>query len=144
MRDVPSVRAFSLLEVLFAVALFAVSISVMLALLLPLHRLSVQSADRLAAQRLPDALQAELMRLSRSGFDTLAAEIPVMTAPLDNGLAFVATRDGSRLHSRDYRSPASGLIADDDRYFLVECWRFPEGAVGYEAGQSSLPVAVFY
>src|SRR6478735_1425880 len=142
MRAPASIRSFSLLEVIIAVAVFAVSVSAILALLLPLSRLGAQSADRLTAQRLPDALKVELRRLSSGGFDVLAAEVPTMDAPLTHGLAFVAVRDGSWLHSRDYLPPASDRIADEDRYFLVECWRFPDGALRYEAGQASLALVV--
>jgi hypothetical protein len=65
-----------------------------------------------------------------------------MGAPLDGGLAFVATRDGDRLQSRDYHAPTVGRIAEEKRYFLVECWRFPDGALRFEAGQPSLALAV--
>ena len=142
MRTPTLTRGFSLLEVLFAVAVFAVSVSVVLALLLPLGRLGAQNADRLTAQRLPDALQVELARLASVGLDALAVEVPVMRTPLEPGLAFVATRDGGRLHSRDYHPPASGGIAEEEHYFLVECWRFAEGALQFEAGQPSLALAV--
>jgi len=142
MRASASVRSFSLIEVIIAVAVFAVSVSAILALLLPLSRLGAQSADRLTGQRLPDALKVELQRLSSGGFDALVAEVPAMGEPLANGLAFVATRDGSQLHSRDYHPPPADRIADEDRYFLVECWRFPDGALRYEAGQTSLALAV--
>ena len=105
-------------------------------------RQGTESSDRLVAQRLPDAVQVELNRLALAGFDALAAETPVMGTPLNNGLAFVETHDGARLQSLSYRPPATGRIADDEQYFLVECWRFPDGALRYDGAQSSLALAV--
>lgn len=135
-------RAFSLIEVVIAVGIFAIGITVVLALLPSLVRQGTESGDRLVAQRLPDAVHAELQRLSLAGFDALAAQTPVMGTPLDHGLALVAARDGVRLHSRDYRAPLSGRIADNDQYFLVECWRFPDGALRYDGAQSTLALTV--
>jgi type II secretory pathway pseudopilin PulG len=142
MRASFPVRSFSLVEVVIALAVFALSISVILALLLPLSRLGAQSADRLVAQRLADALQAELARLAAAEtFDALALEVPLLMTP-GSGLAFVATRDGSQLHSRHYLPPASARIAAAEQYFLLECWRFPEAPLRFEAGQSVLALAV--
>jgi prepilin-type N-terminal cleavage/methylation domain-containing protein len=135
-------HAFSLIEVIVAVAVFAVSITVILALLPALTGRGVETADRLVAARLPDALQAELTRLAAPGFDALAGQAPVMGTPLDNGLAFVATRDGARLHSRDYLAPASGRIESAGQYFLIECWRFADGPLRFDAPQSSLALSV--
>jgi len=142
MKNRASGRGFSLIEVVIAVGIFAIGIAVVLALLPSLVRQGAESGDRLVAQRLPDAVQAELSRLSAAGFDALAAEAPVMGTPLDNGLVLVASRDGARVQSRDYRPPASGRLADTDQYFLVECWRFPDGALRYDGAQSSLALAV--
>jgi len=136
-------RAFSLIEVIVAVAVFAISITVILALLPALTGRGIETADRLIAARLPDALQAELVRLAASGFDALAGQAPVMSTPLnDHGLAFVATRDGARLHSAEYLLPATGRIEEAEQYFLVECWRFPDGPLQFDASQSSLTLAV--
>ena len=136
------VRAFSLVEVVIAVGLFALGITVMLALLPMLVRQGQESSDRLIAQRLPDAVQAELKRLAAGGFDALAGEAPVMGSPLDNGLALVATHDGARLQSRTYLPPTSGRIAEEEQYFLVECWQFPDGVLRYDGAQSSLALCV--
>ena len=135
-------RAFSLIEVIVAVALFAGAVSVILALLPALTRRGTETADRLVAQRLPDALRPELQRLAVSGFDALAAQAPIMGMPPVNGLAFVAPRDGARLHSRDYLPPANGRIAENDAYFLIECWQFPDGPLRFDPAQSALALAV--
>lgn len=133
---------FSLIEVIVAVALFAGAVVTILALLPGLTARGTETNDRLIAQQLPDALQAELRRLAAPGFDALAARAPVMGMPPMNGLAFVATRDGARLQARDYLPPSSGRMAESEQYFLVECWRFPEGALQFDAAQSNLALAV--
>ncbi len=135
-------RAFSLIEVIVAVALFAGTVTVILALLPGLTRRGVETADRLVAQRLPDALQVELQRLATAGFEALAGQTPSMGMPPVNGLAFVATREGTRLHSRDVQSPATGRIADAEQYFLIECWRFSDGPLAYDPAQSALALVV--
>ncbi|AOS46047.1 hypothetical protein Verru16b_03142 [Lacunisphaera limnophila] len=125
-----------------AVAVFATAVTVILALLPGLTGRGAESADRLVASRLPAALQVELTRLAGPGFDALAAQAPVMGTPLANGLAFVATREGVRLHASEYRPPANGRIAESDQYFLVECWRFPDGPLRFQEAQSALALAV--
>ena len=135
-------RAFSLIEVIIAVGLFATSVTVIIALLPSLARQSRESADLLAAQRLPDALKVELSRLGAAGFVTLAGQVPVMSGPLDGGLAFVADHDAARLHSRDYQPPATGLLPEPERYFLVECWRFPEEPLRFDSQKAFLALTV--
>lgn len=137
-----SARAFSLVEVIIAVGLFALAVTAVLGLLPPLTRQAAETADRLAAQRLPDAVKVELGRLAAGSFDGLAAQLPMMGTPLGNGLPLVATRDGSRLQARDFRPPTSGRIAEAGEYFLVECWRFPAGTLAYDPAQSALAVLV--
>jgi hypothetical protein len=135
-------RAFSLVEVIIAVGLFAASVTAVIALLPAVTRQGAITTDTLAAQRLPDALKVELFRLASSGFDALAGQVPVMTQPLGAGLAFVATRDGARLHSRDYLLPTTGRIGEAEQYFLVECGRFPDEPLRYEPQKHSLALAV--
>jgi hypothetical protein len=135
-------RAFSLIEVITAVALFATSVTVIIALLPSLARQSGESMDLLAAQRLPDALKVELTRLAAANFDSLAGEVPVMPAPLAGGLAFVADRDAARLQSRDYLAPAAGQLTESEQYFLVECWRFPEEPLRFDNQKGFLALAV--
>jgi hypothetical protein len=137
-----AVRAFSLVEVIIAVGLFAIAVTAVLGLLPPLTRQAAETSDRLAAQRLPDAVKAEMVRLAAGNFDGLAAGMPLMGTPLGSGLPLVATRDGSRLHARDFRPPSAGRIADSDQYFLVEVWRFPSGPLAYDPAQSALAMFV--
>jgi len=141
---IPTKRAgFSLIEVVLAAGIFAVAVTVMLALLPALTRQSAESADALVAQGLPDSLRVELRRLAANDFNGLANTIPVMGTPLENGLLFVASRDGSRLHSASYLSPAtSGLIPQEQRYFAIEVWRFNQGSLQFDGTGSVLAVHV--
>ena len=134
---------FSLIEVVIAAGIFAVAVTVTVALLPSLARQSTDSADTLAAQRLPDNLRVELQRLAAGNFTGLAATVPVMAAPLANGFDFVATRDGSRLHSATYLPPVgSALIPQEDQYFAVEVWRFAQAPLSYDSAAAILPLYV--
>jgi hypothetical protein len=138
-----SLSAFSLVEVIIAVGLFAASVTAVIALLPALTRHGAVTPDTLAAQRLPDALKLELSRLAASGgFDALAGQAPLMGSPPGTGLVLVVTRDAARLHARDYLPPATGLMPDGHQYFLVECWRFPDEPLRYDATKHSLALAV--
>jgi type II secretory pathway pseudopilin PulG len=135
--------AFSLLEVLLAVAVFAGTVTVILGLLPGMARQSVDTTDRLAAQRLPDAVRVELTRVAtRSGFEALAARIPIMDAASASGFTLVAVRDGTRVQARDDQPPVTGAIPEDECYFLITCRRFSEGSLRYEAGQRTLALYV--
>ena len=134
---------FSLIEVVIATGIFAVAVTVTVALLPSLARQSTDSADTLAAQRLPDNLCVELQRLAVGNFNGLAATVPVMAAPLANGFDFVATRDGSRLHSATYLPPVGRtLIPQEDQYFAVEVWRFVQAPLSYDSATAVLPLYV--
>lgn len=137
-----SLRAFSLLEVVIAVALFVMTVTTILALLPALSQRSSAVADRLAAQRLPDSVRLELKRIAATGLDSLAARVPVMEEVVPAGFPLVATRNGARVHSRDEPAPAAGGIAGEERYFLIECWRFQEEPLRYHDGGRLLVVGV--
>jgi len=135
-------RGFSLIEVIIAVGLFATSVTVIIALLPALARQGGESTERLASQRLPDALTVELSRLRATGFDVLAGQVPVLAGPLSGGLAFVADRDVARLQARDYLPPATGQLAEAEQYFLVECWRFPDEPLRFDNQKAFLALTV--
>jgi hypothetical protein len=134
---------FSLIEVVLAAGIFAVAVTVMLALLPALTRQSAESADALVAQRLPDSLRVELRRLAANDFNGLANTIPVMGAPLESGLLFVASRDASRLHSANHLPPATNqVLPQAQRFFAIETWRFNQGALQYDGAASVLVIYV--
>lgn len=137
------IRAFSLVEVIIAAGVFAASVAVVISLLPALTRHSVEAQDALTALRLPDALKPELRRLAAAGgTEAMAAHVPVMGSPLDGGLGLVATRDASRLQARDYSPPVSGIISAGDQYFLIECWRFPDEPLRFDAQKHFFALAV--
>lgn len=135
-------RAFSLVEVIIAAGLFAVSVTTVIALLPTLARQGGEAADTLAAGRLPDALRVELTRLGATGFDALAARVPVLSGAPSDGLKLVANREASRLHSLDYQRPAGGQLPEGEQYFLVECWRFPDEPLQFAANKAFLAAIV--
>ena len=116
---------FSLVEVVIAVGVFGAAVAVILLLLPSLTKQSSESAAALTAQQFGDSLRVELTRVAGvEGFDGLVGSLPVLGSPLAGGRQFVATRDGFRLQSVD-QLPAAGAIAPSERYFLIECWKFP-------------------
>jgi len=135
-------RGFSLLETILAVAIFATVITVVLALLPALARQGAASADTRIATGLPDALHAELRRLSEGGFDEFALAVPVLAEPRPEGFAFVATRNGARLHVRDRAVAADVAIATGEQYFLVETWRFADEPLRFDSTRAFLALQV--
>ena len=137
-------RAFSLIEVIIAVGVFAVAVVVILALLPPLSRQAADSADALVAQSLPDSVRVELSRLAASGgFEALANRLPVMAVPLADGLTLVAARDARRLYSPDYLPPpVAGQLPQAEQYFLVEVWRFNQPPLRFDPAAAVLAVYV--
>lgn len=137
-------RAFSLVEVVIAVGLFATAVAVVLALLPALVGQTAAAGESLVAQRLPDPLRLELQRLATSGgFNALAARAPLAATPLSGGLAFVASRDGARLHALDYLPPtAAETLPEADQFFLIEVWKFPSAPLAYDPNGAVLPLMV--
>lgn len=128
-------RAFSLVEVVIAVGVVAVAIVAMLGLLPSLNRQAAESADQLTAQHLADGLTVELQAIvDRDGLGALVARTPVMSAPLEDGLAFVAPRTGVPLRA------SAGAVGGEADYFLVEVWRFNSGPLAHSPGAAVLPL----
>jgi prepilin-type N-terminal cleavage/methylation domain-containing protein len=108
-----SPSAFTLLEVLLAVAVFAGAIVIILSMLPGLTRQGSASLSGLNAQRLSDAVTLELQRLANGNLDALAARIPVMTAPLREGFPLVAARQATRVASISYRPPVAAEQSEE-------------------------------
>lgn len=141
MRRRLTVPGFSLVEVILAVGIFALAVPTALALLATLGRQGAMGAEMLVAHRLADSVRVELARLAYADFDGFAGTVPVMTATPGSGLALIVTRDGSRLHARDY-PPADVTIPAAHQYFLIECWRFAEEPLRFDPGKAYLALAV--
>lgn len=128
--------AFSLVEVMIAVGIFAVAVVAVLGLLPSLARSGAESADALVAQRLPAALESELRRsAAQTDLDSLASSIPMGTTPLGSGIVFVGSHDGVRLVPL---AESTSMVAAGDGYFAVEVWRFPSEPLGFVAGDAVL------
>jgi hypothetical protein len=136
------IRAFSLLEVIIAVGLFVSSAVVIIGFIAALSRQGADSADTLAAQKLPEPLRVELARLAGSDLEALAAQIPVMSAPLTDGLAFAATREATGVESLAYLPPANDRIPAAEQYYLVECWKFQDEPLRFDAQKVFLALQV--
>lgn len=136
------IRAFSLLEVIIAVGLFVSSVVVIIGFIAALSRQGADSADTLAAQKLPEPLRVELARLAGSDLEALAAQIPVMSAPLTDGLAFAATREVTGVESLAYLPPANDRIPAAEQYYLVECWKFQDEPLRFDAQKAFLALQV--
>jgi prepilin-type N-terminal cleavage/methylation domain-containing protein len=129
---------FSLVEVIIAVGIFAVAVVAVLGLLPILARSAAESADALVAQRLPAALESELRKsASASSLDALASSIPTATTLLENGAAFIASRDGLRLAPI---GESTNLIMAGDGYFVIEVWRFPSEPLAFVPGGAVLAI----
>lgn len=130
--------AFSLIEVVIAIGVFASAVATMLLLLPNLTKQSRETANFLTAQQLPDALRIELKRIAAiEGFDQFANSLPEAVAPLNDGRAFVASRDGMRLHALD-RPPTHGVVSLPEQYFLIECWKFTSEPLQPAQGKAHL------
>jgi hypothetical protein len=136
--------AFSLVEVIIAVGIFAAAVAVILALLPVLTRQAAGSADTLTALRLPDALRTELQRVAMTGgFDALAGQTRPMTAPLPDTLTLVASRDATRVQTLSYLPPpTTEQISEDGRYFLIEAWSFNEAPLAFDASGTVLALHI--
>jgi len=131
-------RAFSLIEVVIAVALMAVGVVAMLGLLAGMSRQTTDADDLQTATQITGAISTELAGLARQqGLGALAAGIPVMAPGVDQGLLFVADRDGM-----DLRLLTAGELAGRDQYFLIEVRRFPAGPLSYVPDSAVLPLSV--
>lgn len=140
MKRRESTTAFSLIEVILAVAICAGAVVTIIALLPMLARDAGDAADLRAAQQLPGTLGVELRRIATvRGFDALATVVPTLSTPLADGLALVGARDGVRLK---LASELAGEPAPDDQYFLIEVYRFSQPTLAYVPGGEVLPLHV--
>jgi prepilin-type N-terminal cleavage/methylation domain-containing protein len=135
---------FTLIEVVVAVALFAVAVTAMLGLLPSVTRVSGRSTDTMNALRLPDALRVELRRMATvGGLDALGEQTKPFAAPLSDTCLLVATRDASRVAALDYQPPASAdQIEGGAQYFMIEAWRFNEPPLVFAPGDSVLALHI--
>ena len=124
-------HAFTLLETIIALGIFAGAGLAMLALMSAAATQIAAANEALVAHGLRDAVKVALVELQRdSGIDTVAAWADTWDAPRDRGLFFTADRRGVAL-----RQHASGTL-DQDEFFAVEVRRFPVGPLRYDATEA--------
>ena len=134
---------FSLIEVVLAIGIFALGVTVILGLLPVLARQSAVSADALSALSLPDAVRVELQRVvAIGGLDALAGQASPLAVPWPATLTLVATREGARMHTLNYQPPpVAGQIGEDQQYFLIEACRFNQAPLAFD---SNAPVLALH
>lgn len=141
-------RAFTLIEVVIAVGIFAGAIVIILALFGPLTRSIGEVADTSRAARLAEAINAELLRVCDAQVPTTGTKLDALADLVKNGaiLRLVASNDGSHVvcETNADNDPVTGTppgIALRDRYYLVEV-RAQPAPLNYTAGISAfLPLA---
>lgn len=135
--------AFSLVEVVLAVAIFTTGVLVVAALILPTGRTISGLSEEAVAVRLAEGVRIELIRHRDAGckggdgrLDSLAAEI----GPA--GLRLVADRSATVIR-REAMAVEPGGIAPRDRYYLVRVEPLTDGlAYRKEAGFLALSIRV--
>jgi len=136
-------RAFSLIEVVISVGIFAGAIVIILALLGPLNRSIGEVADNGRAARLADAINVELLRLRDKQLVPKLDNLANLTNATA-GLILYASADGSRVVADadagdDPINPAAGTppgIVASDRYYLVTV-RTQPSPLNYTPGTSA-------
>ena len=135
-------HSFSLVEVVVAIGLVAVSLVAILGLLAATTHSAAELSGAQGSASLGGSIQSELDRLKDSiGLAGLASLVPPSgsAAPL----RLVGTRDGLRVRCVDAADPAANRslgdsvlpgIANRDRYFLIEVTRLPEWETAADSG----------
>jgi prepilin-type N-terminal cleavage/methylation domain-containing protein len=135
-------RGFSLVEVVVAIGLIAVSLVAILGLLAATTHSAAELSDAQGSASLGGSIQCELDRLRNSaGLAKLEQIVPPSgsAAPL----RLVGTRDGLRVccldaadpaANRSLRDPVLSGIANRDRYYLIEATRLPEWETVADSG----------
>ncbi|QYM80116.1 prepilin-type N-terminal cleavage/methylation domain-containing protein [Horticoccus luteus] len=128
-------RGFTLVEVVLAVGVFAVTIVGLLALLTPTAKSTAEISDYARASALGDGIQGELERLrdANVGAGRLDALHDVVAA--NTPLKLVASADATRV-LRESDAVAAGL-SERDWHFLIEIREQP-APLNYTAGAAFL------
>lgn len=125
---------FSLVEVVIAIGIFAVGISVIIGLFGPLNRSVAEVSQAGQAARLAEAINIELLRIRDSfGSSATGTKVERFAAQLLNDdaavLRLVASADGTRVIQEDAAGNASNEVPPGvpkrDRYYLIVVRRQP-------------------
>jgi len=127
-------QGFSLVEVVVAIGLAAVSLVAVLGLLAATTHSAAELSDAQGSASLGESIQCELDCLKDSfGLAGFTQLVPPGGSAVP--LCFVGTRDGLRVRCIETADPAANRslgdsalpgIANRDRYFLIEVTRLPE------------------
>lgn len=146
-------QAFSLVEVVLAIGVFALTIVAVIGLLGPIASQVRDLRDSKTANHLPTPIREELNRLGfesfvNDGFAAIASDhSPIQTGDIPTGrtilASLVATQDGSEVAeaSQTSRVPA------DERYFLIQILAPPAPGPGtadlrYQSGDAHVTFEV--
>jgi len=142
--DHPEHSAFSLLETVIAVGIFAIAIAAILGLLPSITRQAGRSSGILVSSHLPDAILTELQRMvAAGGFDAVAAQAAPLGTPPPATCRLVADHEGSRIHALDFQPPpATDQLEAGAQYFLIEAWTFPAAPLAFEPDGAVLALHV--
>lgn len=130
--------AFSLVEVVLAIGVFAITIVTVLGLLTPLAREVREIRDRQAASKTTGAIDQELNRLGYEAFVdvntfTLEREVVDMVVRYDGSLATI-NPDTPGLEGADsdeaFRANRREIPAQN-QYFLARAETFPDGSLAF-------------
>lgn len=131
---------FSLVEVVIAIAVLAVSVTGVLALLPIVTRQTSEASESLVAHGMAGAIEAELSGIAqREGWAALVAKLP--GAGNAAGLALVATRQGECIGAME-----TSVLPATEQFFLIQLWKLDAvasggGATGFESLAVQVKVA---
>lgn len=124
--------AFSLIEVVVAVGVVGIAIVAMVALLPALTRQMSDTSDSMVAQRMPAAVQAELVHLANGGALGNLASL-IKTVGNTSTLEMVASHDGRQLQVAEGTTLPAG-----QQYFLIELWQFSTAPLAYNGASGAV------
>ena len=145
--DAADDRAFTLVEVVVAIGVLAVTVVAVLALQASLQRSAAEISGYDRAAQLADAVAIELARLrdrpvaigQPSRLDALAEIIPASDS--DSPLRLVAAREGLRVLRESEADDTVTGIVPRDRYYLIEVRQQP-APLNYARDAGYLAVAL--
>lgn len=130
--------AFSLIEVVVALAVLTTGVVVILSLLPGLIRRQAEAREVHVALQLPGSITAGLRQIGTGHLPGIAARLADLGADAGGSLRLVAARDGT-----DVRELSDAETPRRDQYFLVELYRFPAGSpLAFDPGKAALPIQV--
>ncbi len=129
--------AFSLIEVVVAVAVVAIGIMAVLSMVPGLLRQRAETRNAQVALGLAPAIAGKLQEIATGNGGNLSGQLPLLGGDSNGRLCLVASRDGAELSLRQ----GSGAQADGDQYFLIEVFQFAHAPLAYTSGDGVLALS---